>query len=148
MLTHFEYGIQCTFSRILMAETPLFKKPFVVAGGLIMLGFGAYIFYSFSPYDSGIFPKCPVLVSTGYQCTGCGSQRALHDLMHLRFTSALSANPFAVLAIPYLLLGYIAEWKADSSLWWSRLRKSLFGLNAIWIILVMVVVFTVMRNIF
>jgi hypothetical protein len=129
-----------------MTEVPFHKKPLILLGGALLLGFGAYVFYTFSPYDSGIFPRCPVLVSTGFQCTGCGSQRALHDLMHLRIASAFSANPFAVLAIPYLLLGYIAEWKAATSLFWAGVRKAFFGKSAIWVILVFVVVFTVGRN--
>jgi len=122
------------------------QRTFFLIGVGLLTCLAGYIFYTFSPYDSGLFPKCPVLVSTGYQCTGCGSQRAFHDLMHLRIGSAFSSNPLAVVALPYLFLGYIAEWKAISSSWWSRLRKTLFGVTAIWVILGGIVIFTVGRN--
>ncbi|MFK8055072.1 MAG: DUF2752 domain-containing protein [Saprospiraceae bacterium] len=115
--------------------------------GTILVIAGAYIFYNFSPYDSGVFPRCPVFVATGYQCTGCGSQRAIHDLLHLRFASAFASNPFAVLAIPYLLIGYVAEWRAPRSAWWARFRRGVFGTKAIWLILAIIVVFTVGRNV-
>ena len=124
------------------------RSTVILIGGALLACLAGYVFYSFSPYDSGLFPRCPVLVSTGFQCTGCGSQRAFHDLMHLRFGSAFASNPLAVLALPYLLLGYLAEWKAGSSAWWSRLRKSLFGMKAIWTILAIIVVFTIGRNVF
>jgi len=122
------------------------KLLLALLGGAVVLVVG-YVFYTYSPYDSGLFPRCPVLVSTGFQCTGCGSQRAIHDLMHLRFSSAFASNPFAVLAIPYLVFGYAVEWKAPSSLWWSRIRKMFFGTTAIWIILGLIVAFTVGRNV-
>jgi len=130
-----------------MAGTSQNWKPLQLACIGIIFALGAYLFYSHSPYDSGLFPKCPVLVSTGYQCTGCGSQRAFHDLMHLRISAAFSANPLALIAIPYMLLGYVAQWKAPTSTWWSRLRKTLFGVKAIWVILGIIIVFTIGRNI-
>ena len=40
----------------------------------------------------GLFPKCIFYTSTGLHCPGCGSQRAVHDLLHLRIIKALKHN--------------------------------------------------------
>ncbi|MFC7356305.1 DUF2752 domain-containing protein [Jejudonia soesokkakensis] len=40
---------------------------------------------------------------TGFHCPGCGSQRALHQLFHLKFLSAFRLNPFMVLSLPIIL---------------------------------------------
>jgi len=122
------------------------KMALVLIGGALLVA-GLYVFYTYSPYDSGIFPRCPVNQYLGVQCSGCGSQRAIHDLLHLRVGAAFSANALVVLGIPYLLLGYFTEWQAGSSSWWSHLRRTLYGANAIWIVLAIILVFTVGRNI-
>lgn len=40
----------------------------------------------------GLFPKCPFHVLTDLHCPGCGSQRAIHDLLHFRIGEALLHN--------------------------------------------------------
>lgn len=44
---------------------------------------------------------------TGYQCAGCGCQRAIHSLLHLQLDKALEYNAFLVFSIPYLLLLFL-----------------------------------------
>ena len=45
------------------------------AVGVVMLRF-------FDPATSGMFPPCPVHYLTGWYCPGCGSLRAIHQLLH------------------------------------------------------------------
>ena len=76
--------------------------------GVILLGvvfFGLLLLYFFyNPSKSYLFPKCPFLTATGYYCTGCGSQRALHDLLHLDIKGVARHN---LLFIPaFLLIAY------------------------------------------
>ncbi|MCG0015810.1 DUF2752 domain-containing protein [Winogradskyella sp. E313] len=40
----------------------------------------------------GFFPKCYFYLATKLHCPGCGSQRATHDLLHLRIGQALKHN--------------------------------------------------------
>ena len=47
--------------------------------------------------ETGFFPQCPFHVVTGLHCPGCGSQRAVHDLLHFRVGEALSHNIVVVL---------------------------------------------------
>ena len=50
------------------------------------------MFYLFDPEEMAVFPRCPFLLATGYECPGCGSQRAIHDMLHLDLKSAFSQN--------------------------------------------------------
>lgn len=64
--------------------------------------FGILLLYFFNnPSNSSHFPQCPFLTATGYYCTGCGSQRALHDLLHLDIAGVARHN---LLFIPAVLL--------------------------------------------
>jgi hypothetical protein len=115
---------------------------------LVVVGFAAAttLYFNYSPYDYDFYPRCPSQSLLGLKCPGCGSQRALHDLLHLRVGSAFVANPLMVLAIPYVLVGYYAEWQASRSMFWQRIRKLFWGQRAIWILLLVIVGFTVWRN--
>jgi hypothetical protein len=73
-----------------------------VAAALVVL-------YRFDPSQGG-FPACPFRSITGLLCPGCGSQRAVHDLMHLQVGRAFHHNALLVLAIPALLF----QWAWDA----------------------------------
>lgn len=57
----------------------------------------------FDPATAGWFPQCPFRVATGWQCVGCGSQRALHALLHGHWGEVWRYNAAIVLMLPYLL---------------------------------------------
>ena len=48
--------------------------------------------------------KCPLHQLTGCQCPLCGSQRAIHALMHGNIAEAWHHNPALWVALPYLVL--------------------------------------------
>lgn len=97
-----------------------------------------------SPHLPGFYPVCPSYALTGLYCPGCGSLRAVHDLVHLDLAGAWSMNPLAVLALP-LVVGS----------WFAWLHRAAAGRPRRWIsppwvpnaLLVVVVVFWVARNI-
>ena len=60
------------------------------------------IYYMFDPSASLFFPKCPFMSITGLPCAGCGSQRAIHALLHLNLQNAIHYNFFVVLLLPLL----------------------------------------------
>lgn len=49
-------------------------------------------------------PPCPLRALTGIYCPGCGSTRALYDLLHADVAGALAMNPLLVVLLPLLLL--------------------------------------------
>lgn len=67
-----------------------------------------YIYSYSSPIDSKLFPRCPFKLLTGWNCPGCGIQRALHSLLNGRWNEALSYNYFFIISIPYAILLLIA----------------------------------------
>lgn len=61
-------------------------------------------YYFFDPTTSVLAPKCIMKEITGYQCPGCGFQRAAHAFLHGRVLEAVSYNLFFIIAIPYFLI--------------------------------------------
>lgn len=61
------------------------------------------VFYLLDPAQSEFMPKCAFKLLTGLDCPSCGSQRAVHAVLHGDFPTALSFNPFLVLSIPYFI---------------------------------------------
>lgn len=59
----------------------------------------------FDPVTSGVFPPCPLRYLTGWYCPGCGSLRALHQLLHGNLCAAWAMNPLTVLLLPFLTYG-------------------------------------------
>jgi len=110
--------------------------------GLLFVG----IFFYYDPTGSNFFPKCPFLAFTGLKCPGCGSQRALHDLLNFRLGDAFRHHPLLVISIPYLLLGFVFEMKKEKSARMLRWRQKLFGTTAIYIVLVIVIAYWILRN--
>lgn len=58
--------------------------------------------YCFDPSSSGVFPHCFFHDLTGLHCPGCGTARAMHNLVHGRILTALGYNLLAVAAVPFL----------------------------------------------
>src|ERR1700704_3037775 len=56
----------------------------------------------FDPATSGIFPPCPVHYLTGWYCPGCGSLRAIHQLLQGNLRAAWALNPLTVVLLPFL----------------------------------------------
>jgi hypothetical protein len=109
--------------------------------GAVLTGLLAVVYYLFDPAVYP-FPKCPLLVWTGIKCPGCGSQRAVHHLLHLDMEGAMRENLLLVLSVPYLILGYTLQWTQI----WPDVRSRLYGYQAARVVFVVVVVFWVWRN--
>lgn len=66
--------------------------------------------YAMADPGKGVwFPKCPFYAVTGLQCPGCGSQRAIHALLHGHLSEAFRYNALLVASIPVLALLSAAE---------------------------------------
>lgn len=103
------------------------------------------VFYFLDPDGSQLFPKCPFYWLTGYKCPGCGSQRAIHHLLHFDFAGAFHANALLVVSLPYILLAFLFD-LAGLKYRWPRARKILFGKWAIMILVIIVMVWWIGRN--
>ena len=63
-----------------------------------------YVFFSFNPSLYTFYPKCGFHSLTGFDCPGCGSQRAIYDLLHGDIVAAISHNLLLVLCLPGFIL--------------------------------------------
>ncbi|AVF47599.1 DUF2752 domain-containing protein [Elizabethkingia anophelis] len=112
---------------------------------LLLCGGAVYIFYRYNPETSGFFLQCPFKLLTGYDCPGCGSQRALHALLHGEIKQSFAYNPLFIIAIPYVILGFIFNQDKVKAKY-PGFRKVLFGQKAIYMILFIVIAFWLLRN--
>ena len=104
------------------------------------------VYYFNNPAESWFFLKCPVNYVTGLSCPGCGSQRAIHELLHLNFKQAFAYNPLLIAAIPYTALG-IAFNTETLKTRYPKTRKFFYGQRALYVVLVVVIIFFILRNI-
>lgn len=115
-----------------------------IGAGICLVAIGI-VYFRFNPALYS-FPRCPFIVLTGWECAGCGSQRALHHLLHADFYTAFKLNCLLVVAVPYILLGYTLEY----SIWGRRktaLRQVLYGQKAMLTVLIVILSFWILRNI-
>lgn len=76
-----------------------------LAALLAAIAVGAVLLEVFDPATSGIFPPCPLRYLTGWYCPGCGSLRAIHQLLHGNLRAAWALNPLTVVLLPFLTYG-------------------------------------------
>lgn len=106
-------------------------------GGIVLIGMLA-VYALLDPARSALFPKCPFYVFTSLKCPGCGSQRALHALLHGDVSGAFSYNALLVVSVPLVLLLLYAELlrKKNPRLYFTLHKPgfilSLAGLIVLW----------------
>ena len=118
------------------------RKAAVIAGiaGIILL---LAVYAVFDPSETAFFPKCPFFWLTGLKCPGCGSQRAMHQLLTLHIGEAFRYNAFMVIAIPLILFLLVAELFMDR---WPRLSRLGSSPVLSWSILAAVLLWWLLRN--
>lgn len=104
------------------------------------------LFYMVNPTTSLFIPKCPFKLITGWQCAGCGFQRALHAVLHGHIAEAISYNLFLIYSLPYFLLILFTEYVARGTLQ-VRFRQWFESKTAIYLYVTLFCVWTVVRNV-
>lgn len=89
-------------------------------------------------------PVCLFKALTGWDCPGCGSQRALHAMLHGNFGAAWRFNPFIFFAVPLAVFYIVAEARRRSN---PRLYAVAVSPLCLSLIILATVLFTVLRNI-
>lgn len=101
------------------------------------------VLFFFDPAKNNFYPVCTFHKLTGLNCPGCGATRALYALLHGNFPLALKDNALFILSLAGL---------ASRGAWFAAihfLRKpagSFLPPAILWGFLVVVLVFTVVRN--
>ena len=122
------------------ASTRLFA-----AGGAVGMLAGAGTVAYFDPTTAGFLPVCPLYSLTGFACPGCGLTRGFHALFHGDVLAALDYN----LLLPgfALLVGFFFISLFLIAVRGRGLSIDLLGPKYLWVFLVLLGVFGVVRNI-
>ena len=113
----------------------------VIILAVLAAGIGVTVF--FNPAAHQFYPVCQFHRLTGLNCPSCGGTRALYALLHGNFSAALRNNALLVGGIFFL---------AARGGWWGlkkvrgRSTGGFFSAKLLWPLLVVVLVFTVLRN--
>lgn len=103
-----------------------------------------YFFYDPSEV-SRLFPKCPFYSLTNLYCPGCGSQRAVHQILNGHIITGLRHN--YLIGLLAVVLGYQTLLYATHELTDRRITNLLHQTKTTKAILVMILLFWVFRNI-
>ena len=82
-------------------------KPIHPLGLMICCGAAtvvAAVLFFFNPARTSFYPICQFKALTGLDCPGCGSLRALHQLLHGNVVAAFRLNALLVSALPFAAL--------------------------------------------
>lgn len=119
-------------------------KRILKIGLLIVIAGLAVLFFVLDPANHNIFPRCIFNSVTGYYCPGCGSQRAIHSLLHMDIAGVVSYN---FLFIPaFLLIIYHYLHPVLNRFFGWKLPNIIYFKSTPWIIFGFVLVFWIMRN--
>ena len=103
------------------------------------------VYFFVNPANSDWAINCPFKMITNYDCPGCGSQRAFHELLHGHFKKAFVLNPLFVIGIPFFVLFLIFQ-IGDLKTKYSKFYSFMFGFKSILVYLAIVLLFFVVRN--
>ncbi|MGE5324648.1 MAG: DUF2752 domain-containing protein [Actinomycetota bacterium] len=110
----------------------------------LTLAAGLAVLYVFPPSRYSFYPRCPFYASTHLLCPGCGSTRALHELLHLNLAGAWHYNALFTALLPVALLWFGWKWyraQQDRTIIDLRLHPAVTSA-----LVVVALLFTVARN--
>lgn len=120
------------------------SRRMMVVGMMLPIAAALILLRIYDPATSTLFPPCPVYFLTGWYCPGCGSLRAMHQLLHGQVRVAWAMNPLSVPLFPFLAYGLAAE-----AMLYARGRKlPLLVLPGAWIraLCAAILLFGIARN--
>ena len=126
-----------------MLATSRHNKALLALLGCMLVG--GVVLYLYSP-ESLRIPRCPFLQLTGWQCSGCGSLRGIHALLHGDLGRVLQLNVMLIPALLYLALLVLLELTRPHSVRAERLYHRFSGCTASWIIFAIIIVWGIGRN--
>lgn len=111
----------------------------LVISGLLAL----YFFYN--PANNSFFPKCLFYKATNLHCPGCGTQRAIHNILQGNILAGLRHN--ILIALVILVLGYKTALYILKKLFKKEYNSLLNNSIVTKSVLILVILFWILRNI-
>ncbi len=128
----------------MLNKTNLLKKILKLFFAFSILSILGYLYFRFDPINNLLFPKCPLYVSTGLYCPGCGSQRATHALLHFDIIGIFKSNLLFLPAI--LLIVYHYAIQVINYVLKTHYTSILDKSKAPLVVLIIVLLFWILRN--
>lgn len=120
------------------------KVFYLVIAAILIIGLLLFYFF-YNPAQYSIFPRCPFNRLTGLFCPGCGSQRAIHQILHGYFINGISHNLLIGLAV--FVIAYDAFIHLTNNVLNKNFKNILHYSKITYTILILIVLFWVLRNI-
>jgi Protein of unknown function (DUF2752) len=137
------YGDQKTHALDPRTSLPSRTPAWFVVSSVVLIASVA-VLYFFNPSQHGFYPICVFYKTTGLLCPGCGTLRAMHQLLHGHIEAAFRFNALIVSSLPLLALGFLqsARYRALNKPAMAWVRP-----NWLWALLVILIVFGILRNV-
>jgi len=114
--------------------------------GMLILGTGlAFLYFFVNPSSVIFFPKCPLYVTTGIYCPGCGSQRATHQLLQFNLFGVLQQNILYFAGL--IIIAYHGIITVLNLYLKKNIYNYLYHPKTPIIILIIVIIYWILRNI-
>ena len=107
---------------------------------------GLVLYANYDPTAGRWALQCAFRQLTGWQCPGCGGQRAVYALLHGHVVQAVSYNLYAVVAYPYALL-FVVRWLAPCQQFKQWLTRYIENRYVVRAYIVTFMVWIVVRNV-
>ena len=105
------------------------------------LAVGYYLVDPVGEYGA-YMPKCTLRALTGWECPGCGAQRAVHALLHGRWAEAWWTNPFLWCALAYVGAIFVSR-----AVKWRKVYEALVSATACYTYIALYIAWWVARNV-
>ncbi|MGD1103396.1 MAG: DUF2752 domain-containing protein [Terriglobia bacterium] len=120
------------------------ERLFLVGVPVALVALAAGMLRVFNPATTWFFPPCPFRALTGFLCPGCGTLRALHELLNGNVGAAFKLNPLMMLLLPYV--GYSGASSALEAVFGKALPRVFIRPAYIWILLAVILLYWILRN--
>lgn len=100
--------------------TPLQRR--IAAAAICVFAASAIVYLALNDPETSPAPRCLFNAITGYDCPGCGSQRAIHALLQGRVADAWRYNAAMFFAVPLAVMYVVAPRRWDKviySMWFA-----------------------------
>ena len=132
-----------TAKGVVLLQSRIWRWRFVALGLAALPGLA--LLYAFNPEEGGIFLPCIFFVLTDLHCPGCGTSRALHQLLNGNLLAAFGHNPYAILALPVIGYAYLSA--LLQSVLGRRLPAFFVPPTVTWWLLAAILAFWILRNV-
>ena len=141
------FNVEVSSESLMSNSGELISAPFrfMLLCLLIMIIWGIFFFFPATDHTSfSFYPKCPFYSLTRLYCAGCGSLRSFSCLANGNISGAWHKNKLMLLLMPFIFFSFLAYGARCFNL---RFPQIFIKPAWIWLLLVIIMVFMVLRNI-